>query len=144
MTNEKPVGLELDTAVAERVMGDRRESMGWWVSRDGSTFSCANGGPRPYSTDIAAAWQVVERLRAEGWIVRVQEMPDSLPFLAGAGWRVGEGREIPARAVCILHPNPVLEERRGQHGQQVTEFAMSSPEAICRAALRAAAGENTP
>lgn len=37
----------------------------------------------PYSTDIVQAMRVVEHLRQQGWLVRVQEMPDGWPYLDG-------------------------------------------------------------
>lgn len=72
-----PAGPEMDRLLAERVMSARvrRNSDGLydliipgqprsvdWVERDGAW----EGVPH-YSRDIAAAWQVVEHLRAQGW-----------------------------------------------------------------------------
>lgn len=61
-----PAGPALDELIAERVMG--------WTRRDGPVFSHESRWQAPgvkgwdwlpeYSTDIAAAWQVVEKLRA--------------------------------------------------------------------------------
>ncbi len=58
-------GRELDALVAEKVMGRER------FPGDPKMLTCRNDGlsctnpvePEPYSTDIAAAWQVMERLR---------------------------------------------------------------------------------
>jgi len=47
-------GRELDALIAERVMGGRK------IDDPGKPFGL--GGAPHYSTDIAAAWEVVERL----------------------------------------------------------------------------------
>jgi hypothetical protein len=70
-------GRELDAIIAEKVMGWQRETderelrrlnsgyldaseyARWWINPSGG-WACAS--PR-YSTDIAAAWEVVERLK---------------------------------------------------------------------------------
>lgn len=56
-------GRELDALVAEKVMGFRHHPAmpGYdemWFMSDGGSIDLPN-----YSTDIAAAWQVVEKLR---------------------------------------------------------------------------------
>lgn len=57
-------GRELDALVAEKVMG---ESSGYTHSRDNDfVVTCSR-----YSTDISAAWLVVEKLRDIGWSVAV-------------------------------------------------------------------------
>lgn len=71
-------GPELDAAVAERVMGQ--------AFRDGPrpgervTRICI----MPYSTDIVFAWQVVERLIADGWTFELGHAigKDYSPWLA--------------------------------------------------------------
>jgi hypothetical protein len=52
-------GRELDRLIAERVMGDTQDEHGGWISADGNTRYHGDGGPMEYSTDIAAAWQVL-------------------------------------------------------------------------------------
>jgi hypothetical protein len=65
----KPAGRELDTLVAEKVMGfhiDRftahydglYEQCQVWIDAEGKSHN-----PRKLSTDISAAWEVVEELR---------------------------------------------------------------------------------
>lgn len=61
-------GRELDALVAEKVMGwTRTEHLGLkrtvWNIPAPSYIEWADDPP-PFSTDIAAAWEVVERLRA--------------------------------------------------------------------------------
>ena len=65
----------LDIAIAEKVMG--------WEVRTGVTvydgldmpwtvYEEPNGhvhNPIPFSTDIAAAWRIVEYLRSQGWVM---------------------------------------------------------------------------
>lgn len=74
-TIELVAGRELDALVAEKVMGwtrcDHRdlEDGLWWCRGDGAHIWPADWTP---STDIAAAWQVVERLVAlTNWEVQV-------------------------------------------------------------------------
>jgi hypothetical protein len=68
MTREEilalPAGRKLDRLVAA-FLGDREED-GWWVSAGGTKFDARDGGPRHYSTDIAAAWDVAGALRGRG------------------------------------------------------------------------------
>ena len=59
-------GRELDALIAEKVMGDRLikrgKWRGYWDCGRGMHYSDEDGGPLHYSTDIAAAWRVVEKL----------------------------------------------------------------------------------
>jgi hypothetical protein len=66
-TTELPAGQELDALIAERVMGwhvERYATYGapsdHWHDATGSRVASSDWSP---STDIAAAWQIVERLR---------------------------------------------------------------------------------
>lgn len=98
-----------------------------------------------YSQNIRSAWELVEALRQDGWIVRVQEMPDNLPFILGSGWH-GENEQdhgLHRRACCILHSNRILEEKReiGIRGGY-TSFGNTAPLAICRAFLMAKSEES--
>ncbi len=99
MTREEvqaiPVGRELDAAVAERFMG-----YDWCQS------------PPPYSTEIAAAWTVVEKLRTRF---------TTLSIVSQNGWHViawDEGASrMPSNVICA----------------DGTDF----PDVVCRAALLA-------
>lgn len=77
--SELQAGRELDALIAEKVMGLRREvrlcgstesatiysQNPWWQDGRQTLLDVHHhGGPRPYSTDIAAAWEVVEAMRA--------------------------------------------------------------------------------
>lgn len=59
-------GRELDSLVAEKVMGWRKDSDGDWErpSKD-AIDGWYPDHLFPYSTDIAAAWEVVEKLTAQ-------------------------------------------------------------------------------
>lgn len=75
-----PPGRELDALIAERVMGweyaqsspdpknffcrEFGNNAGWWHDPRYTGWACAQCSPPPqYSTDIAAAWEVVEKMR---------------------------------------------------------------------------------
>ena len=65
-------GRELDALVAEKIMG-----LGQYHTPEthyeviGCGAGCSFCIPPPYSTDIAAAWQVVEKLSMSGfWIIK--------------------------------------------------------------------------
>jgi hypothetical protein len=118
-----PAGREMDALVAERVMGWVRhpDSMyRHWCERqpDGTLRFLDQCEPlhtvRPWhpSTDIAAAWEVVEKLRGE-----------SFPWEFSLGWR---------------HIEPFVSF--GRTANQKDEIGFShgetAPLAICRAALK--------
>jgi hypothetical protein len=107
-TTELQAGRALDARVAIRLfdyhMVHCRDSEGGW-----------RRSLPAYSTNIAAAWQVVERVRALGFGVTISD---------GDEWSVG------------IAPN--------NHDADVTvEFGDSAPLAICRAALAAVSSPNT-
>ncbi len=68
-------GRNLDEEVAETVMGWRREAgerSGRWRRPDGTVLTDL---PK-FSTDIAAAWQVVEKLGLEDVFLAIRLLPD--------------------------------------------------------------------
>lgn len=93
-----------------------------------------------YSTEIAAAWQLVEKFRADGWLVTVKHMPPGHPFIV-EGSRSEYDAPCPdkplaqsaGKAVCELHCMKQTGFLRSDH------FAIADtvPLAICRAALLA-------
>ena len=130
MSEELPAGRELDALVAERVMGwtyqhDGLVSMRWY---DAAGNPIKGYGPgewgRSYrefapSTDIAAAWLVVEKLIADGWFIDMTHE---------GTWRVRLTKHFPMKRgkwQPSLEPEAVLD--------------VSLPLAICRAALKAVA-----
>jgi len=117
-------GEELDALVAENVMGWLRipselngqqkivvppdgnpHPMDWWWGRS------VYGLVPKYSTDIAAAWEVVERLERDGIFLWKLGREDHLP-----NWHVSMGRN---------------------HGPDIESEGPTAPLAICRAALAA-------
>lgn len=107
---EMKAGRGLDALVAEKVMG-------WTPIPDAPSWSegyrDANGIPqktRPFSTSIADAWSVVEKLRANGF-------------------------EYGVRSIDAFNHHVVFSRKREAFG----EFAISdtAPHAICLAALQA-------
>ena len=143
MTNEEidrmEAGRELDALVAERVMDWR-----WLVSQVSGRralfppdhapewFGRVADGSEPltdqwdtrlphYSTDIAAAWQVVEKMRERWPVVRLEVDVE--------GWRV----EIHTDEGTPSYYRPVAED-----------YADTWPLAICRVALKAVAADAPP
>jgi hypothetical protein len=118
-----PAGRDLDELIAEKVMGwipgpctghtielpggwgcDECTAEGQWGFQGHHTKL-----PRQYSTDIAAAWEVVEKLQKE-WIVIINGYQDK--------WDV----EV---------------NMSGKYVSEVYESALTAPHAICLAALEA-------
>lgn len=108
-------GRELDVEVASKVMGIPRtvDSGRWYIDGRHTTE------PPPYSTSIAAAWQVVERLKAD-WNQKGDDEPLVWSFLdcGESGWRV---------EINWLHHDGDI--------QIESAVAESLPLAICDAAL---------
>lgn len=138
--SELPAGRELDALVAEHVFGTailtreamEAEAVRVWVEQpqctkffwgftawrgDDGTIQCAQDF-EPYSTDIAAAWDVVEKLGRDGFTCDIQ-------------WKgAGRNYEFTAEASFDKWTPP-------QSGHAVG----SAPLAICRAALKTVRGE---
>jgi hypothetical protein len=117
-TKELKAGPELDTLVAEKVMGWQRFRLAqlpygpeFWGGDDPDAEGPFVHAWKP-STDIAAAWQVVERFR------------DKRRHLAG------EIFIIPYEGIYRCHLNDA-------DGMRTTADADTAPLAICRAALAA-------
>ena len=108
MTN---MSRELDALVAEKVMGLPCLDIPPSDGRD-----CPRCGCPSYSIDIAAAWEVVEKMEA-------------CPYPHGA--------EIGSAYVDGLDGYIVAFGRGGPEPIDVAEFAVTAPLAICRAALKA-------
>lgn len=109
--NDMPAGVEIDRLVAEKVLGHR-----WSDARWAGFYEDAGYGH--YSSNIAHAWEVVEKLRDRGIRLAIVQ--------TGAGWLVGQddgGGYV------------------GEHTVDIRLFssaeADTAPLAICRAALAA-------
>lgn len=107
---------ELDALVAEKAMGlkDILNSDGYWCH-------FTDDKPREiplYSTDIAAAWEVLAHFTKLGWDAEVQS----------SGEHYDDGHWV-----VILDPRYVSDEKCGL----IVQSAYSAPHAICLAALKA-------
>lgn len=102
-------GLELSALIAEKVMGWNRKPHKW------------EDVPR-YSTDIAAAWPIVEKFKEAGFLIQIMYGVDArISVENGKGLEVTEVRFS------------------GQHGPDHVghETGDTIPHAICLAALHA-------
>jgi len=112
---ELKAGPELDRLVAEHITGWKEGEKGPRVAKWGVGILGEKVLPR-YSTDIAAAWSVVEKLVNLGWLVNLLS-----PWKGNATYHW----------TCYV-------ERQGKSGWEKLEVAGdSAPAAICRAALLA-------
>ena len=108
-----PAGREMDVLIAERVMGFPGAAVGGWTNPK-------IGDPQPYSTDIAAAWTVLEKLRSDGFDIEVSatEVEDKYT----PGWTVEFDHDRSPYRTYTKHPNAWKVE--------------TATLAICRAALK--------
>lgn len=112
--SELAVGAELDAAVATKVFDWTMDRYGiWHTPRKPNGVASHGVKVPPYSTDIAAAWTVVDHLQKQGYQWRVETpKPDAHDWYEVRVWA--------NRALWYAH-------------------GTTAPEAICRAALRALA-----
>jgi hypothetical protein len=112
-TTTLDAGREMDAMVAEQVMGWRLEQNhgsagGMLWHGHGGGFGAMPEGEQPYfSTEIAEAWRVVERMSALGWLWDLDTYSD------GQGWhavvqrpepddlRIGSGYGPAPVAICL-------------------------------------------
>lgn len=118
---------EIDKLVAERVMGWRLEtalstqSKWWFIDRAGQICSC------PYfSTDIADAWRVVEKIRTLVELCQGIFCDDIALAAYDDDWAVA-----------------TIRAGRGHYPHAMLRIIMPTPAAICRAALKAVGVEVT-
>lgn len=139
--SEQLTGRELDAEVAVKVMGwsmyhydkDYADNC-YWMLMDGDCNPVAEIKRTPagfdtgerkteaeawadcpaFSTDIAAAWQVMERMVSRGW------------------WPLVQLDDHAEKWICQF---------QDQYGEGFSDEAKTAPEAICRAALAAIGGE---
>lgn len=119
---EFPAGPILNAEVSERVFGYRTH-----VQPDGSTFEHRSTGYHqlpPYSTDIAAAWLVIERMQAQRW--RMARLTSNTPPHAdpATAWECDVRYYPPGKMAPFTFRSAA---------------GATAPEAICRAALLALA-----
>lgn len=120
-------GREMDALIAEKAMGWKREE--YYLCGVETTGLVGPGGLRyvddypHYSTDIGAAWQVIEKLRVQGVCLRIDPRGD------GYSVRTMNDEEVPLSWTKEGHLNWDV--------PSVTEIEAAAPLAICRAALNA-------
>jgi hypothetical protein len=102
--DDMPAGLEIDAIVADKVFGFRRwegipdafhpKAIRWWQTEQ----PC---DPPPYSTDIAAAWNVFEKIeRQPGFVFnRFIEKKDKSYVVSFDGINYSEAEDAPL-AIC--------------------------------------------
>lgn len=122
-------GLKLDRQIAEKVLGHKVVEKRWGKEKQYASYSLGEPAyyddagasvlwnPLPnYSTNIAAAWEVVEKLAADGWRV------DTITSECGG---------TDCKVSCVSGA-------RGTYCSDAMEgLELKAPHAICRAALRA-------
>lgn len=110
-------GEELDKLVAE-ALGDVFETTGYDKCYRHFQKNPAYGGwsiPAPTSTDISAAWQVVEKLYQDHFCMKLEVIPDDDDQVA---------------YYCCFYPSQI-----GGAEKMTLTLGHSMPEAICKAAL---------
>ena len=111
---------ELDALVAEKVMGwwQRTHPEGLWVDWHRPSGHYADAVPA-FSTDIAAAWEVVEKIHENcgpnRWCFRLEDVGQATNRPIGAYW-------------CATFE---------KYSTYYSATELTAPEAICRAALAA-------
>lgn len=125
MAEPMQAGREMDAVVAERVMGRRATMLPTSLSEADPhvvDYSISRGFSRcpSYSTSIAAAWEVVEKMDSLGWYLTLDRLHQKE---AGRFWR------------CEWMKYTEEDERCGD----CWEDGDTPAHAICRAALQALA-----
>lgn len=132
-------GREMDALVAELVMGESKPSLdgitiddvfrhntyspggAWYITAQFENGDIPYWDPVRYSTDIADAWKIIEKLRAEGKGIQVMTVSD---------WDVDDS---PIIWQCFISATSRIFSRP-QMGDAWAN-ANTAPLAICRAAL---------
>lgn len=130
---------ELDARVHREVMGGKIVLTAESKTIAGTRHYWAQFYPvPPYSSDIAAAWMVVEKMRADDWLVSVKSQPDCGAFIV-EGARSEYDAPSPARQIgkgkVVCELQDMRTEGKYRHSQWA--FADTAPLAICLAALKA-------
>lgn len=120
MTDKLPVGPELDAAIAVALFGAKWTDSG---KPGKSVPTLIFDGDIRVSTNIAAAWRVVEAMYVRGWRLWLDQ--------EGA---TANANEIAWRVCFERHPYTI--------GNTFESEGATAPEAICRAALAALAAES--
>lgn len=104
---------ELDALIAEKVFGapaprdaNAFTEAGYWTAEDKQFVHC-----RHYSTDIAAAWEVVEKLKGQSCVLKYREDTQGweCSFIVG-GKRYTSMRSIITHAICVAALRAVIHD----------------------------------
>jgi hypothetical protein len=138
--NHLQPGRELDVLIADKVMGGYESKTIGFITYPGSESSLearADFDKVPhYSTDIAAAWEVVKKLTFIREPGRIYKPVIRLEFFEHDGpyeCRIG-------RCKSIVYDDDIVataEERNIGEGRTADEMTVAMCLAICRAALKA-------
>jgi len=122
-----------------------REVMGWTdvdLDSDGQCF-CGIRPDQPgrgmhiprYAQELISAWQVLEKLRQDGWLATVKIMPEGFPFRGD----VRTDERFYAGVAVELMWMPQKTAQDCHRCISLRPFALGStvPEVICKAALEA-------
>ena len=124
--DEHDAGRCLDAWVAEKIMDDNPHWLGDGIEVNILSIGESGDEVLHYSTNIAAAWQVVEKMRDSGLCPTVYwDDGDDIPDCTG--WQV-----------CMAHYGNTEDEFRLYDG-----WASTAPLAICRAAIKAVSNAAT-
>ena len=142
--DDMPAGREMDALVLKHVFGVefRQDGEGTclrWRDADGEPTNQLNGIDP--STDIAAAWEVVEKLSKDDGCAHhpIRIMDDRYNGVYSGGyWIASFGNECMDPWGCDNTAGQFwIELKRGEWPQIHMASAASMPLAICRAALKA-------
>ena len=135
---------KLDAMVAKNVFGyELHERLGMWYL-PGTNATLADGkcvwqwSP---STDIAAAWEVVEKLRADDWLVAVKCNTDAAQFVIEGSRSEYDApsldRSVGPKGSCVCELTCMRLYRDNPSAFRNSEFAIqpTTPLAVCVAAL---------
>lgn len=112
-----PPGRELDALIAEKVMGWNKFTShpeGWTDVGEGPWFiipgeikcEAVRSDEIPaYSTDIAAAWEVVEKMRVDGFNFQIHNVNEQVNWVA-LFWKKGTVGD-PYLAVEVFAPHAI-------------------------------------
>ncbi len=110
-------GIELDALIAEKVFDKSEDS---YTLKDGYEFGIPN-----YSTNISAAWEVVEAIKS----IRLKDSKEAEFFIEAITLGTDKGKYIAGFQYDSWYDETTF--------RPILEFGESAPHAICLAALKA-------
>lgn len=94
---------DLDERVIRKVFGATRGADGRWERWVDGGLELSGTGTSPVSTDISAAWLVVERMRELGWRFSYKHTDNHFALfdMPDKGWEVGHFSNTAPLAICL-------------------------------------------